>query len=91
MTMTKTQARQWRFLAKNGARPAIPESVSWLFGKPGDEIKADIEHARTWDYGTTTHTCARRLVQMGLLDNDFNLTELGQQYMDRGPPEKPLR
>ena len=89
--MTKQQARQWRFLATHGARPAIPDAVAWLFGRPAQEIKADIEHARTWDYGTATHTCARRLVQMGLLDNDYRLTELGQQYMDRGPPEKPLR
>jgi hypothetical protein len=65
--------------------------VVWLFGTPANEIRYDIEHARVFDYGNTTALVARRLIQMGLLDGDFELTELGKEYLDRGPPEKPLR
>jgi hypothetical protein len=82
--MTKKAARRWKAQVDRGERPPIPRNVAWLFGRPALEIKDDIAHAIRWDYGKGPKAFAERLVLMGLLDKDFNFTDLGREYLERG-------
>jgi len=79
--MTKKHALDWRKKTEMGERPLVPKELTYLLGTPAHEIKVDIRHAKVFDYGTTCKTYSRRLVQMGLLDDDLNLTSLGQEYL----------
>lgn len=75
MGTTKQQARLFRECTETGERPAAPEWVFFYLGLPGLEIKRDIQHTIT----NATH--GRRMVQMGLVDKDYNTTELGYEYL----------
>ena len=80
MTMTKQQVRGFRNRIKLGVRPPLPVWAFNYLGRSANDIKAEVDRAIAFHYGNGLH--AHRLVQMGLLDNDYNTTVLGWEYIN---------
>jgi hypothetical protein len=76
--ITNKQTREFKARTGMGQRPPIPEWAYSYLNESAEKIKDDIEHSIRWEYGNGAH--AQKLIQMGLLDKDYNLTELGKEY-----------
>lgn len=84
--MTKKQARKFKAKLDAGEMPSLPDScrggyITVLRMKP-IQILEDIRHARAFQYGNGPLHYARRLVQMGLFTERFQLTNYGDSYVN---------
>ncbi len=80
--ITKKHARRFKERVDKGERPKIPFHIVFLLQYTSQEIKRNIARAKAFDYGTGRNAYVERFVEMGLFDEDFNLTPLGQEYKD---------
>ncbi len=78
---TKKQAKWFREQTERGNRPRLSEDVAWLLGMNPNEMRYEISRAKSFDYGNRMDTTAKRLIQMGLIDSQYNLTTLGEEYL----------
>jgi hypothetical protein len=82
MSMTKKQAHKFKAALDAGEMPPLPDSCKGVLRMQPIQIVEDIRHARAFCCGTGPLLSARRLVQMGLFDNRFNLTNYGDSYVN---------
>lgn len=79
--ITKTQALRWKKRVYGGERIPIPPAVlvTWNACKAStpSQIKRELSRARFWGYAGTVE---KRLMEMGLLNGDYGLTDLGKEY-----------
>jgi len=79
--MTKKQAILFRDRLNKGEFPTLPAQFKDVICTPADELVREIHLAYIFDYGNTLFILARRLFQMGLFDEKYNLTNYGYHYL----------
>ena len=82
---TRKQAGRFRARVAAGDRPPVPGDLAWLLGWSPAAIRAEIARARAFEYGNRAAIAAARLRQMGILDEDYAMTETGREYADADP------
>jgi hypothetical protein len=78
--ITKKQAARFREKTLLGERPPVPEKIRHLLAETPKQIASDIRHAKAFQYGSRTNNDAKTLQRMGLMGDDYSLTEIGREY-----------
>jgi hypothetical protein len=79
--MTKKAALKFKSHLDNGDWPTLPPEVAHVLQMTPKEILKSNEHAHRFGYGNGYIHQTRRLIQMGLLDEQCNLTNFGESYL----------
>lgn len=78
--MTKKQAKQWRERVAAGEQLGIPQSMrsTWDWAKKLNDVQIIIDLHRAKVFWGGSGASMKRLIEMGLFDYKYNITELGK-------------
>lgn len=77
---TKKQTKDFKKKLDEGIFPRIPKIFIDILKMNSSEIKNNIQHAKNWSYKYKIETLTKRLIQIGIFDENYNFTEKGIYY-----------